>query len=455
MTTTAVILIGGPNKGTRFRPLSFKQPKFLFPLGQHETIYYHILACSNFSKNNPAAKLKNIYIIGSYQSSDNQIQSFLNNCRQDSKLQNLSIQYLQEYANLGTAGAIYHFRDVFSSSEKIFVFNGDVLCNFPMDDMWNDCKKCDQVTNYGTSIMCCLPSSSKKSTLGNCIIEKCSKSKNIEMNRIIHFVEKPKDLLPTHISTGIYLLDLANFLKIAKQKSLQLSLESHDEFTNDDYDPNFGFTSSQKSKIITLEKDIFPNLVDDESLFMTQLENSSEINWVQIKTATSALNANRFILQNHPIYEKNQVYIHPTAEISDSAKIGPNVSIGAYCKVGPGVRITESIILPNSKIGKNSCVVNSIIGWNNNIGDWAHIEGILPKVNPNLQNEILENKRNGTADSLNLNRVDSHFEMDGTLKKLVTILGHDVTILDEMLVYSCLILPGKTIDYGVRNQIVL
>lgn len=41
-----VILIGGPQKGTRFRPLSFDLPKPLFPVAGYPIIYHHIYALS-------------------------------------------------------------------------------------------------------------------------------------------------------------------------------------------------------------------------------------------------------------------------------------------------------------------------------------------------------------------------------------------------------------------------
>ena len=41
----AVILVGGPQKGTRFRPLSFDVPKPLFPVAGYPIIHHHIEAC--------------------------------------------------------------------------------------------------------------------------------------------------------------------------------------------------------------------------------------------------------------------------------------------------------------------------------------------------------------------------------------------------------------------------
>jgi mannose-1-phosphate guanylyltransferase len=42
----AVILIGGPQKGTRFRPLSLDVPKPLFPVAGYPIMHHHIEACS-------------------------------------------------------------------------------------------------------------------------------------------------------------------------------------------------------------------------------------------------------------------------------------------------------------------------------------------------------------------------------------------------------------------------
>lgn len=58
----AVILIGGPLKGTRFRPLSFDTPKPLFPLLNQPLIYHHIKACASKLSN-----LVEILLIGFFE----------------------------------------------------------------------------------------------------------------------------------------------------------------------------------------------------------------------------------------------------------------------------------------------------------------------------------------------------------------------------------------------------
>lgn len=56
----AIILIGGPQKGTRFRPLSLDTPKPLFPVAGRPLIAHHIEACVQVKE------LREILIIGFY-----------------------------------------------------------------------------------------------------------------------------------------------------------------------------------------------------------------------------------------------------------------------------------------------------------------------------------------------------------------------------------------------------
>jgi NDP-sugar pyrophosphorylase family protein len=46
----AVIMVGGPTKGTRFRPLSLNVPKPLFPLAGQPMVHHPISACRRVSR---------------------------------------------------------------------------------------------------------------------------------------------------------------------------------------------------------------------------------------------------------------------------------------------------------------------------------------------------------------------------------------------------------------------
>lgn len=75
----AVILIGGPQKGTRFRPLSFEVPKPLFPVAGVPMLQHHIEACAK------VPNMKEILLIGFYQPNE-ELTRFLFNAQQEFKI---------------------------------------------------------------------------------------------------------------------------------------------------------------------------------------------------------------------------------------------------------------------------------------------------------------------------------------------------------------------------------
>lgn len=70
------------------------------------------------------------------------------------------------------------------------------------------------------------------------------------------------------------------------------------------------------------------------------------------------------------------VLIHHSAQVDPSAVLGPDVVVGRDCKIGAGTRISNSTILPQTEIKRHAFIRNSIIGWQNVIGQWVRIEGV-------------------------------------------------------------------------------
>ena len=65
-TVKAVILVGGPSRGTRFRPLSMAQnsvPKPLFPIAGFPMIYHHLRALNDLNQSRLAGKPLFPYIV--------------------------------------------------------------------------------------------------------------------------------------------------------------------------------------------------------------------------------------------------------------------------------------------------------------------------------------------------------------------------------------------------------
>nr|GFB23184.1 mannose-1-phosphate guanyltransferase alpha-like [Tanacetum cinerariifolium] len=104
-----------------------------------------------------------------------------------------------------------------------------------------------------------------------------------------------------------------------------------------------------------------------------------------------------------------------------SPSIGPNVSISANARVGAGVRLMNCIILDDVEIKENAVVIHSIVGWKCAIGRWSRVQA----------------------------------EGDHNAKLGVTILGEAVNVEDEVVVTSCIVLPNKTLNVSVQQEIIL
>uniref|UniRef100_A0A6I8NGY9 GDP-mannose pyrophosphorylase A n=1 Tax=Ornithorhynchus anatinus TaxID=9258 RepID=A0A6I8NGY9_ORNAN len=382
----AVILIGGPQKGTRFRPLSFEVPKPLFPVAGVPMIQHHIEACAQ------VPGLQEILLIGFYQP-DEALSRFLAGAQREF---NIPIRYLQEFAPLGTGGGLYHFRDqiLAGGPEAFFVLNADVCSDFPLAAMLaahrarprpflllGTTANRTQSLNYG-----CMAA-------------------DPDTHEVLHYVEKPSTFVSDIINCGIYLFSpeaLQPLGDVLQNNQLQEK----------------GLGVAWPRGMVSLEQDVFTALAGQGRLFLHLTHGL----WSQIKSAGSALYASRLYLSryqhSHPERLaqdsptgpriRGNVYIHPTAKVASSAVLGPNVSIGEGVTVGEGARVRESIVLHGAALQEHTCVLNSIVGWGSSVGRWARVEGTPSDPNPN--------DPHARVDSESLFR-------DGKLLPAITILG--------------------------------
>ena len=244
----------------------------------------------------------------------------------------------------------------------------------------------------------------QQSCMYGCIVE------DKQTHEILHYVEKPSTFVSTLINCGVYICSPDIFQRLQKIHN------SRQDFYNEEYD-------NGNSEAIQLELDLLKPLAGTGQAFVF----STDRWWSQIKTAGSAIYANRHYLQ---LYRQNKrvdrlasttsptiigdVFIHPSALVHPSATLGPNVSIGKNVTIGAGVRVKESIILGNAAIQDHSCVLYSIVGWNSTIGSWCRIEGTPCDPNPN--------KPFAKMDNVPL------FNSEGKLNPSITILGEYIIV---------------------------
>ncbi|CAJ2505012.1 Uu.00g124060.m01.CDS01 [Anthostomella pinea] len=426
LTPFRILQVGGPSRGTRFRPLSLDAPKPLFDVAGHPIVWHCLTAIAK------VPSIQEVCMIGYYD--ETVFKDFIKEAA--SEFPNLPIKYLREYQALGTAGGLYHFRDAILKGrpERIFVLNSDVCCSFPLNDMAKlfDDRDAEAVI-LGTRV------SEDAATNFGCIVS------DQHSRRVLHYVEKPESHISNLINCGVYLFSVdAIFPSIKsaiKRRADRPRLVSYP--SSDNLESSFiadNDDDERKNEIIRLEQDILSDLADSKQFFVHETKDF----WRQIKTAGSAVPANALYLQKALQTGSKElaqpsanilppVFIHPSAHVDPTAKLGPNVSIGPRATIGAGARVKESIVLEDAEIKHDACVLYSIVGWNSRVGAWARVEGTPTPVTSHTTSIV----KNGV-------KVQS-----------ITILGKEVGVGDEVRVQNCVCLPYKELKRDVANEVIM
>ncbi|KAI9221333.1 nucleotide-diphospho-sugar transferase [Blastocladiella britannica] len=454
----AVVLVGGPSRGTRFRPLSLNCPKPLFPIAGQPMLYHHLAALAE------VPGLREVFLVGFFE--DSVFAPFLERVAVD--LPSLTVRYLREYQALGTAGGIFHFRDELTRgvTSHFFVLHSDICTGTPLAGMLDfhrtkaaAAAAAGAELTLGTMLTSRVPPETTQRY--GCVVADADK-------HVVHYVEKPEFFISDLINGGVYLFDVAVIdlldsirkdrvaamaaLEASRANSIDslASLQMYDEIAA----PNDGK--------LRLEQDILRGLAGTGRLFAYE----SQEFWTQMKTATygfhpllyiafsrtvcqcnlsSAVLVNTLVLQHNKRRRSGSVVaetmkgpqiigavsIHPSAQIHPTAKVGPNASIGPRVIIGPGCRVKESIILDGAELKANACVLYSVVGWNSKIGTWTRIEGT---------------PQEGVMQKLMLN---------GQKTQSATVIGHEVKIADEVIIRNCLVLPHKELKSSYHNDILM
>ncbi|KAI7176881.1 GDP-mannose pyrophosphorylase A [Hortaea werneckii] len=426
-TTKAVVLVGGPSRGTRFRPLSLDLPKPLFEVAGHSIISHCFAAIAK------VPSIREVFIVGYYDESV--FRDFIKDCSRTHP--HITIKYLREYQALGTAGGLYHFRDAILKGrpDRFFVLNADVCCSFPLEQMLQLFEEKDaESVILGTRVP------KDAATNFGCIVS------DSHSKRVLHYVEKPESYISDLINCGVYLFsteaifpsiksaikrrtDRPRLVSYPSGEALDRTFVQHDEEEE-----------GERNEVIRLEQDILSDLADSRQFYVLETKDF----WRQIKTAGSAVPANALYLMKAFQSQSEElappsatilppVFIHPTAHVDPTAKLGPNVSIGPRANIGAGVRIKEAIVLEDAEIRHDACVLYAIIGWSSRVGPWARVEGTPTPVREHSTSVV----KNGV-------KVQS-----------ITILGKECVVGEEARVQNCVCLPFKELKRDVANEVIM
>ncbi|XP_021292032.1 mannose-1-phosphate guanyltransferase alpha-B isoform X1 [Herrania umbratica] len=406
----AVIMVGGPTKGTRFRPLSLNIPKPLFPLAGQPMVHHPISACKRIPN------LAQIYLVGFYEEREfaMYVSSISNELR-------VPVRYLREDKPHGSAGGLYNFRDLImeDNPSHIFLLNCDVCCSFPLPEMLEAHKR------YGGmgTILVIKVSAESASQFGELVADPVT-------NELLHYTEKPETFVSDHINCGVYVFTPDIFTAIqgvSSQRKDRANLRRLSSF-----EALQSATRSPPADFVRLDQDILTPFAGKKQLYTYETMDF----WEQIKTPGMSLKCSGLYLSQFRVTSPNllacgdgtksatiigDVYIHPSAKVHPSAKIGPNVSISASARIGAGVRLISCIILDGVEIMENAVVTHAIVGWKSSIGKWSRVQA----------------------------------EGDYNAKLGITILGEAVGVEDEVVVTNSIVLPNKTLNVSVQDEILL
>jgi len=314
----AVILAGG--LGTRLRPLTYTTPKPLLPV-MNEPMVVRLI--NTFPKN-----VDKVVLAVSYMT--DKIQAFF-----DAHDIGREVVLVEEKEPLGTGGAVKNVeREI---DDTFLVFNGDVISSIDLDGIVNFHKN---KGGLGTISMWEVEDPTRFGIIGT-----------DEDDRITRFFEKPKpeEVFSHWINAGVYVLE-----------------------------PEV-LGSMEPGKVISIEREIFPPLAEKGKLYGLKFRGY----WLDAGTPDAYLASHRVLLveAQPPVPELgNEVKIIPpilmgeNCTINDEADIGPYACLGNDIEVGGGTKISNSVLLGRSIIGKNIALVNCIVGYDCTIKDDVKIE---------------------------------------------------------------------------------
>lgn len=362
----AVILVGG--FGTRLRPLTLTTPKPLVPFCNKPMIIHQIEALKR-------AGVTEVILAVAYRPEAMKAEM-------DEWAEKLGVSFVfsVEEEPLGTAGPLSLARETLMQDDKpFFVLNSDVTCPFPMTELLEFHK------SHGAEGTIVVSQVTQWEKYGVVVYSE-------ETQQIDRFVEKPKEFVGDRINAGIYIFNKSVLDRIPPRRT-------------------------------SIEKEIFPKMAADKQLYAFNLEGF----WMDVGQPKDYITGMGKYIPSlaHTEPDRTDVYyaskphpkgthftvkgsaiIDPTATIGDGCIIGPNAVIGANCKIAAACRIDNSAIFENSSIGQGSYITDSIIGWNNRIGKWCHVES-------------------------------------------VSVLGDDVELKDGVVVHGVKVLPNK--EVGINH----
>jgi UDP-N-acetylglucosamine diphosphorylase/glucosamine-1-phosphate N-acetyltransferase len=374
----AVILAAG--EGRRCRPLTTTRSKVMLPVA-NKPILEHVI--NALAKND----IKDIILVVGYEKE--RIMDYF----EDGIRFGVTINYVEQKAQIGTAHAILQTRDIIEPDRDNFlVLNGDNIVG--AEAISNLIKK----ASGNATILAC----KKEDVAGYGVI--------LATGRYIQkIIEKPDTMVSNLVNTGTYLLNPMIFSVIERTPvsamgeyaitdTLQIMIDSG-------MDVVMALTNSE-----WLDAAHSWDLLKANPILLADIEADLENGTIE---EGAFIKGNVSIGKNTTIrsgsYIVGPVIIGDNCDIGPNAVILPSTSIASNVSIASFTQVQNSIIMQDVRINTHSSISNSIIGSNVDIGS----------------NFITEDREN------------MKIELEGTLHhadKIGTIIGDDTEIGSNVLV---------------------
>jgi mannose-1-phosphate guanylyltransferase len=294
----AILLVGG--FGTRLMPLTRTVPKPMLPVAGLPVTEHQLVTARR-------AGITSMVLATSYLS-DVFIPYFGDGSRWGMKL-----QYAVEEEPLGTGGAIRNAAQMLAGGESIVIFNGDVLSSHDLFRQIQMHESLDaDVTMHLTHV-------ADARAYGCVPIDKDG--------RVTAFLEKMENPVANTINAGCYV-----------------------------FHPRV-IDSIPAGKVVSIEREIFPDLVDQGRAIYGMVDDSY---WIDIGTPSALLQgsidvvrnvANSSVLDGVPLVHRSPEYVaHEGSVIEPGAMITGGSAIGRGAHIGVGAMVDGSIICDGANV---------------------------------------------------------------------------------------------------------
>ncbi|KNC47463.1 ADP-glucose pyrophosphorylase [Thecamonas trahens ATCC 50062] len=424
-STTVVILCGG--RGTRFRPLSFRVPKPLFPIANAPVIDHSLRSL-------PTSGVKAVFLVGFYGGSEYETQ-FAHYADDLQSRLNVPVKYLREPVEAGTAAGLAHFaQDILApNSDAILVANSDVAGALPLVDMLKAHADAQAGGVELTLLATTVPEAD--ATKYGCMVVDGVEVGAGGVGKVAHYAEKPEVFVSNTVSCGVYVFSRAGFQNITD------AVASAAAGGDGEGGSSGGRSAAAKAarlaaaarQPVGLEVDVIVPMVAKDAVQALV----THAHWAPVKTPSAALDANAYYLGSEALAGKLLVDADvpftvvgnvcaadlASATIHADAVIGPNVALAAGVTIGAGARVRDAIVLEGAVVADSAFVKHAIVGWNAIVGEWARVEG------------------------------DPAHAADADMS--ATILGDGVEIKPETVVRNCVVLPHKVLKADMFDRVIL